>query len=206
MARDKQIVSQTIDFPLVTDHEQATRLARIQLEEAKFSQTLSLRLSAEAFELTAGDIVRVDLPRMGIVGKEFAVARTTLNFGDTGEFSIGVDLREYSEAIYAWDPQVDETPPPATASGQTTPEPEPLDAEPVVEDNMVSLCSTGSAASRGGVVAGGEQPRTTTGGAAIDGAQWLSAIEPDGTARDHEPEERIEERNTTCTTCSTCGS
>ena len=204
VVRDKQIVSQTIDFPLVTDHEQATRLARIQLEEAKYSQTLSLRLSAEAFELTAGDIVRVDLPRLGIVGKEFGVARTTLNFGASGEFSIGVDLREYSEAIYAWDPATDETPPPATTSGQTTPEPEPLDAEPVVEDNMVSLCSTCSVRSRGGKVEGAEQPRTTTGGAAIDGTQWLSPIEPDGTARDHEPEERIEERNTTCTTCSTC--
>lgn len=143
--RDGQIIPETYDLEMVTSFEQAQRLAKIRLAEIRASKTLELRLDARALEITGGDIVRVELPHLGIKGAdpsvsyaEFFVVSTSMVFDGEGAITYDVVLREYNEAIYDWEHSIDEVEketvlkPPAP----DTP-PQPITPDPVVEDDEV---------------------------------------------------------------------
>lgn len=147
--RDGQVIPETYDLEMVTSYEQAQRLAKIRLAEIRKSKTLELRLDARALEIVGGDIVRVELPHLGITSAdpnisyvEFYVLSTSMIFDRAGAITYEVSLREYGGDIYEWDKAEEIVPEPVIKEPAPQTPPQPITPDPVVEDDeVVEPCS-----------------------------------------------------------------
>lgn len=108
-----------VDLDTVKSPSQSQRLARIDLRLERQPISFTGRFRLKALRLRAGNNVGIDFAPLGWAAKPFRVERLRLILGfapgsgggsDSQQGIIGVelDLRETAEAIYAWDPALDE--------------------------------------------------------------------------------------------------
>ncbi|MFG6535563.1 phage tail protein [Sulfitobacter sp. 1A16787] len=90
-------------LPFTTSAAAAQRLAKMTLYRTREQATVSAEFSMAAFDLEPGDIIALALPRYGWDAKEFEITDWRLTPGEGGELRVGLQLRETSQAAYAWD-------------------------------------------------------------------------------------------------------
>ena len=92
----------------------AQRIARIDLRKARQQITFTAQLKPIGLQAQAGDVVGITNTFLGWTAKPFYVnaAKLVLGFAPGGNqmgvIGIDLDLREVAEAIYDWDPAIDE--------------------------------------------------------------------------------------------------
>lgn len=105
-----------VNLEATTSASMAQRIARIDLREARQPLAFTAPVKLKGLQLRAGDTVAVDNPMLGWAEKPFRVERLRLvtgfapggNTGQPGIIGVDLDLRETAEAIYDWDPAIDE--------------------------------------------------------------------------------------------------
>lgn len=93
-----------LDLEGVVRHTHAQRLARIKLNEMYHSGTLNITCNVLAESLQTDDIVSVTLNRQEIFDKKYIINGITRNESEEGIITIQLQLREYDESIYYFDP------------------------------------------------------------------------------------------------------
>lgn len=92
-----------LELPLTTSHTMAQRLAKMTLYRAREQMTLQANFSMKAFDVQVGDVVALTIERYGFTTKEFEVIGWTFqNDPDDGGQTVGLTLRETSEAAFLW--------------------------------------------------------------------------------------------------------
>lgn len=97
----------TIDMPMVSNDEQAQRLAKAALAEARRARRHTLTLPPQFWPLEPGDVVSWTSERNGYVAKLFRVDGIV----DLPDLDVLVDLTETDPSDYDWDPLTDYTAP-----------------------------------------------------------------------------------------------
>ncbi len=92
-------VTREVQFEMVDDAVRAQRLAKIMMERARQSITLTVETNLRAYDLAPGDVVPVTLARYGWSGKLFEVRRREWNV-QAG--TLRYVLRETAAAVWAW--------------------------------------------------------------------------------------------------------
>lgn len=112
----------TIEMPMVTSDEQAQRLAKAALAEARRARRHTLTLPPQFWPLEPGDVVSWTSARNGYTAKLFRVDGIV----DLPDLDVLVDLTETDPADYDWDSETDYIPPvdgfllPARPAAQAT--------------------------------------------------------------------------------------
>jgi hypothetical protein len=100
-----------IELPLVKNHIQAQRIARIQLGLARARRSLSLEFDLRGMLVRPGDVVPFTAPDLGIHAEPFLIDGWTLSHQDKGKGAVlttRLDLIDYDPSIYDWDAETDE--------------------------------------------------------------------------------------------------
>lgn len=92
-----------LDLPFTHYSPQAQRMARIALEDSRRQTHLTASFGLRAYELEAGDIVALNLPRYGYDGTQtFVVLDYELSLENGIELQVHLQLKEWDANIYAW--------------------------------------------------------------------------------------------------------
>ena len=112
-------LSETYGLPYVHSGTQGQRILEIFRRRGRYQRRISLKLRPAFVTLEAGDWVTWTSARYNFVAMTFEVMQATRN----RDFTISLELKEVSSAIYSWVPAIDELNPlqPATvgAGGST---------------------------------------------------------------------------------------
>lgn len=98
-AEDKEILQQSIDYPLVNSGTQCRRLSKIALEQSRRGITFSFNGRYKLLKHQVGDRVKVNYAAFGWVEKVFRIAKREISPQDGVAFS----LTEDDPAIYSWE-------------------------------------------------------------------------------------------------------
>ena len=93
-------VAATLDLPFTTSASMAQRIARIALEQNRKQRQLTLPVNLAGLDIAAGDMVAVDLPRLGLAELPCLVTGWQL----TPDLGVDLTLEEDGPAVYAFDP------------------------------------------------------------------------------------------------------
>lgn len=111
-----------IDLDFVTDYRQAERIVKMMVLQSRLEKSFSATLPPEYFNLVAGSCADLDLPapyrtfngRYIVTtaepgaGISSAEADSEDSSSETISIYMPVSMTEYSDAVYEWDPDVDE--------------------------------------------------------------------------------------------------
>lgn len=105
---DGAIYEQSLQLPFVSSHQQAQRLAKAFLLDARFGKFATMQVSLDCVLLEAGDVVRLELTWLPAATGLYTVEKAEF----AGDFqSIALSLSEFSPEIEnGWVPEDDEQP------------------------------------------------------------------------------------------------
>lgn len=93
-------------FPLTTSSAAAQRLAKILLERARQSITITLTASLRAWQTLVGETIAVTWPVMGWIAKAFEVEENDLTIdqddNSNPRLAVSLRLRETASGVFAW--------------------------------------------------------------------------------------------------------
>ncbi len=105
---DGAIYEQSLSLPFVASHQQAQRLAKAFLLDARYGRYVTVQCSLEAVLLEAGDVVRVELSWLPSATGLYTVEKAEFTENFT---AIALSLSEFSADIEdGWIPEDDEQP------------------------------------------------------------------------------------------------
>jgi hypothetical protein len=110
-AAEQEITWLDIELPLVTNHVQAQRIARIRLGEARARSSLSIEVDLRGMLVRPGDVIPYTSPDLGIDHQLFLVDAWTLSRQDLGKgpvLTTRLDLVDYDPSIFDWNAATDE--------------------------------------------------------------------------------------------------
>lgn len=107
LAADGQAYEKTLALEWVQGVSRGQRLAKAFVEDARRGRSLRTLLELEAMQLEPGDVVVVDLTVASAANGLYMVERVAFAEAFT---AVAVDLVEFSNDIYAFDPAKDEKP------------------------------------------------------------------------------------------------
>jgi hypothetical protein len=94
------VISQVLDLPFVSSHDQARHLAKIQLNEKKTRWRIAnLTCNISALRAADSDTVTLTLPQIGITAKTFRIVRREVD--DTFTF-VKFELLDWTQVDYDW--------------------------------------------------------------------------------------------------------
>jgi hypothetical protein len=134
-------VFKEIELPFTTNKARAQRIGALHLHRARQGITVRFPAKLNKFALAPWDVVTVSIARLGWSNKEFRVLEWALS-EDGG---VDLTLQEEAAAVYAWDPEADETPS-DPAPDTNLPDPftvEPPGAPTIVEELFITTQSSG---------------------------------------------------------------
>ena len=101
---------ETIDLqlPFCNTSSLAQRIAHLQLARQLEPISAQATFTLKAYGVTVGDVIQLSNSRMGWDRKTFEVTNWTLEFGDEGQLTVKLDLREISQEVFLWDASTDE--------------------------------------------------------------------------------------------------
>lgn len=125
-----------LDLPWVQHHGQARRLAKIKLAKMNPKWTCELRLRWWGLLLMEEEMVRLDLPHLGILAEPFWIDSWGMDM-ESAEGPVTVRLIHASRASLEWAPAEEGEPPavPGAVANGYTPSPLSIDAVTVVRDD-----------------------------------------------------------------------
>lgn len=92
-----------LPLPYTTSNASAQRLAKVTLFRGREQMLVNANFGMEAFNVEVGEIITLTLDRYGWTNKEFEVVGWSFGPQDQGALTIGLSLREISEAAFDWD-------------------------------------------------------------------------------------------------------
>lgn len=99
-----------LELPLVKDHVQAQRIARIRLHEARTRLALNLQLDLRGLLVRPGDVFLFTDPDLGLTAQPLLLEEFTLGYDDLGNglvLTTSLDVTGYQPPP-AWNPATDE--------------------------------------------------------------------------------------------------
>ena len=99
LTEDKEELTRSVDFSLVSSGTQCRRIAKIMLEQSRRGFTLSGRFGFSMLRYNVGSRVTLQLPELGIEDKVMMIVERDIN----PVSGITMTLREDSADIYAWE-------------------------------------------------------------------------------------------------------
>jgi len=97
-------IENTLDLalPYVTNGARAQRVAKQTLFRMREQMTLTADFSLKALDVAVGDIVEINIPQDGFVGKEFEVSNWRFTIDPDAGAKVTMVLRETSQAAFDW--------------------------------------------------------------------------------------------------------
>jgi len=94
-----------VEFEFVTDQHRAQRLAVLINKRGRQGIIVEIQCNLQALQLAVGDVVDLTIDRLGWTAKEYEVITWSL----VSDGGINMVLKETASAVYAFDPETEET-------------------------------------------------------------------------------------------------
>lgn len=120
-----EVIWKDVEFAWTTNAAQCQRLGKIELERARRQKSVELQCKLSAYRFQVPDTVAMTRPHFGWQDKTFEVTNHQFMVEQDAENApvLGIDmsLRESDAGVYAWNPAVDESLPPAPPAAPNHP-------------------------------------------------------------------------------------
>lgn len=102
LSEDGEQIWEDFDLPLITSPSQCQRVAKIFLERARQSISVSGVFGLEALAAQVGDVVTLTVDKYGWSAKQFEVRGTAISLAADIGATVEMELAETAEGIYDW--------------------------------------------------------------------------------------------------------
>lgn len=104
-----ETIYEDYEFPFTTSAARGQRMMKIALLQNRQQVNAEIQCKLTALRCRAGDVIRLDVPRMGWGGKEFVVQEWRFALRDNGALGIDMTVQETDASVFDWTTSEEQT-------------------------------------------------------------------------------------------------